>query len=220
MDLATASVYCTFQCEKRRRGYSTDADCARLTQSIPTVFHRGSSKPEVVFQSGFRCGGRDLSTNYDWPRSAQSISAVTHIGDRSERPLPVCWRQGGKCLESISHTFNSRNSSTNRVPRIGTTQKRHTYLWAATMAYGRKLLDQPQPTHVTCETDFDCPIGWLSRFRPYSTVAAVNRKWCSRAVPNMADVILLMDCDWPRTKSGKFYTVYHGARWLHEKCDN
>jgi len=32
-------------------GYSTDSDCPRLDQSILTVFHHGSNKPEVVFHS-------------------------------------------------------------------------------------------------------------------------------------------------------------------------
>jgi len=33
--------------------------------------------------------------------------------------------------------------------------------------------------------------GWgrLSRFRPYSTVSAANRMWCSRAVPDVAGMI-------------------------------
>jgi len=31
--------------------------------------------------------------------------------------------------------------------------------------------------------------GWLSQFQPYSPVAAANRKWCSRALPDVAGVI-------------------------------
>jgi len=52
-------------CETSRSGHSTDSDCPRLVQSISKVFHRGGSKPEVVFQSGSPCGGRDMSMNYD-----------------------------------------------------------------------------------------------------------------------------------------------------------
>jgi len=31
---------------------------------------------------------------------------------------------------------------------------------------------------------------------------------------------LSTDCDWPRRKSSKSYTVHDGARWLHEQFDN
>jgi len=44
--------------ETHRRGYSTDSDCPRLTQSISIVFLRGGSRPEVVFQSESRCSKR------------------------------------------------------------------------------------------------------------------------------------------------------------------
>jgi len=54
---------------------------------------------------------------------------------------------------------------------------------------------------VTCETR--CGVtqriltvrGWLSLFRPYSTVAATNRKWCFKAVPHVAVEI----CRWIAT---------------------
>jgi len=54
--------------ETRRRGYSTHSDCSGLAQSLSTVFVRDSSTPEVVFQSGSQYGGRDFSTDCDWPR--------------------------------------------------------------------------------------------------------------------------------------------------------
>jgi len=48
-------------------GYSTYSACSGLAQSISTVFIRDGSKPELVFQSGSRCGRRNLSTD-KWPR--------------------------------------------------------------------------------------------------------------------------------------------------------
>jgi len=65
---------------------------------------------------------------------------------------------------------------------LGTAQKRHLYLWAATLAYGRKLLDQPHPTQV-CEL-WDTPTGildvvWLS-YRLAQSISTVFHRGGSK----------------------------------------
>jgi len=50
----------------------------KLAQSIPTIFQRGGSKPEVIFLDSSSCGERVFSMDYDWPKVAQSISAVSY----------------------------------------------------------------------------------------------------------------------------------------------
>jgi len=64
-------------CETRRRRIPNG-----LGQSISAVFHHGGSKPELVFQSGLRCGGRDLSTDCDWPSSKSGKSYAAYHGAR------------------------------------------------------------------------------------------------------------------------------------------
>ena len=43
-------------------------------------FHRGGSRPEVLFWRGSRCRLRDLSMDFDCPRLAQLISAIFKDG--------------------------------------------------------------------------------------------------------------------------------------------
>jgi len=100
-----------------------------------------------------------------------------------------------KRLESINHTSDIWNSSKNRVPRWRTAQKRHLQLWSDWSSHPVDKWSE------TTEVDSSvCPVrhadrriltvrGWLSRFRPYSTGVAANRKWCSR-VPHVAGVIV------------------------------
>jgi len=69
----------------------------------------GGSKPEVVFRSGSLC-----------LRQAQSVVLTFwHTRDRSEKLLLICCRHCGKCWESASPTWKSRNSSKNSDRRTG-----------------------------------------------------------------------------------------------------
>ena len=46
--------------------------CSRLAETISVEFHRGGTKPEVVFRSGSRCCRRVFQVALDRPRLAQS----------------------------------------------------------------------------------------------------------------------------------------------------
>jgi len=116
--------------------------------------------------------------------------------DCTRRPLHVCWRHGGKCLESISHTSNSWNSWKNHVPQIGNRTETAATAISTTLANGCKRLDQPHPNQV-CDL-WDTPM-LLDRFR-LSEDGSVDfdlfhRKWCAKAVPHVAGVI----CWWIAT---------------------
>ena len=98
------------------RVFSAAYDKFSPAQSIQTDYHRDRSKLEVVFHDSTLCGGCDFSMDVDSLRVAQLILAIGHTRDRSERPLLVCCRHLGKCLESLSRTSNSWSSSKYRVP--------------------------------------------------------------------------------------------------------
>jgi len=80
--------------ESCRRVLSTDWTCSRLklVRTLPTVFHRGGSYPEVVVGGGSRCNGGAFSTGSDCLLSARSESTLGHIKDRTSGPLPPRWK--------------------------------------------------------------------------------------------------------------------------------
>jgi len=61
--------------------------CLNFAESIPTIFHHGGGKPEVVFHDDSWCGRRVFSMDYICLRVAQPILAIGHTGDRFGRPL-------------------------------------------------------------------------------------------------------------------------------------
>jgi len=98
----------------------------------------------------FRCGGRDLSTDCDWPRLAQSISAVAHIGTAPAdhfRSAVATVKNAWNRL-AIHLTVGIHRKTAFHV--LGTAQKRHLHLWAHLTRNGRTLIH----IHVR---ESDCP---------------------------------------------------------------
>jgi len=59
----------------------------RVSRWIMTVFNSVGSRPELVFRSGFRCGGRDFSMDDDVLKLAQ-LSTV-RFQDSDSKPEVV-----------------------------------------------------------------------------------------------------------------------------------
>jgi len=59
-----------------------DSECPTQVKLASIILDIGGSRPEMVFQSGSQCGGRDLSTDYDLLRVAQLTSSVGHTRNR------------------------------------------------------------------------------------------------------------------------------------------
>jgi len=116
-------------------------------KSISTVFHRGGSKPEVVFQSDSRCGGRDLSTDCNWAEVGPVEFVVAHISAPDDN-----FRSAKATVENAWNRLAIRLIA--RIHRktafhaFLTAQKRHLHVWAATLANNRTRLDQPHPRQV------------------------------------------------------------------------
>jgi len=74
-----------------RHVFLTDWTCRRLVLTLPTVFHRGGSKPEVVVVGGSRCNGRVFSTGshpgtHQGPHFRCAVATLENVKIESSRP--------------------------------------------------------------------------------------------------------------------------------------